>query len=84
MAERSHEERLILVENDLRGLSGRMDALEVRVTSLDERFQQFQVEVRAEFSATRAEIREGDEETRRLMRVLFEDLVHRISLINRG
>jgi hypothetical protein len=59
--------------------------------------------MRAEFSATRAELRKemrdgddetrrtlreeiraGDEETRTLMRVLHEDLVARIALIQRG
>ncbi len=34
--------------------------------------------------ALRDEIRDGDEETRMLMRVLHEDLVWRIALIQRG
>jgi hypothetical protein len=34
--------------------------------------------------ALRQEIREGDEETRRLMRVLHEDLVQRIALLDEG
>ena len=88
MAGRSPEERVALLENDLRGLPERVGALETRVASLDGQFQQFRIEVRDEFSATRGqlrtEIREGDEETRRLMRVLHEDLVARIALISRG
>jgi len=32
----------------------------------------------------RMEIREGDDETRRLMRVLHEDLVARIASLDRG
>ena len=63
--------------HDLNELTG-------RVTSLELQFVQFRDEVRAEFSATRAELgenmRAGDEETRRLMRVLSEDLVERITL----
>jgi hypothetical protein len=81
MADKSLEERVSLVENELRGMPE-------RVTALDAEFQQFRVEVRDEFSATREqlqkEIREGDEETRRLMRMLHEDLVARIALIDRG
>jgi len=39
-----------------------------RVTSLEVQFVQLRDEMRAEFSAVRAEIREGDEETRRTLR----------------
>ncbi len=82
------EERVALLENELRGFPDRFGAVETRVTAVDERFQRFQLEVRNEFSATREqlrkEIREGDEETRRLMRVLHEDLVARIALVGRG
>ena len=81
MADKSLEERVSLLENELRGMPE-------RVTALDAQFQQFRIEVRDEFSATREqlqkEIQEGDEETRRLMRVLHEDLVVRIALIDRG
>jgi hypothetical protein len=74
-----------------------------RVTSLEVQIVQLGDEMRAEFSATRAELRKemrdgddetrrtlreeiraGDEETRTLMRVLHEDLVARIALIQRG
>ncbi len=45
-------------------------------------------ELRAEFSAIRAdlrqEIRDGDEETRRQMRVLFEEMVARIKVLDEG
>ena len=41
-------------------------------------------EMQAEFSAVRGEIRDGDEETRRQMRVLHEDLVARIALLGQG
>ena len=62
--------------------------LTTRVTSLELQFVQFRDEVRGEFSTTRAELRDemraGDEETRRLMRVLYEDLVERIQRLDRG
>jgi hypothetical protein len=57
-------------------------------------FTQFRNEVKAEFGSVqgemssmrdelRSEIKNGDDETRRRMRVLHEDLVARISLIDR-
>ena len=129
--EESLEERVTLLENELRGLPERVGELETQVTAvvvqvagfreevraefsdvreeiakfreavrvdfLDVRgeFTQFREEVRAEFASVRAEmgsmrdelrkeIKDGDDETRRLMRVLHEDLVERIALIDRG
>src|SRR5215468_3973497 len=102
MESRSLEERVTLLENDLRGLPERVGALETQVTAVVTQFAEFRDEVRGEFSSVRAamtsmradmasmrdelrkEIREGDDETRRLMRVLHEDLVSRIALIDRG
>jgi archaellum component FlaC len=40
--------------------------------------------VRSEFATVRSEIRQGDEETRRYMRVLYEDLVERIKIMGEG
>jgi len=40
--------------------------------------------VRAEFAAVREEIRTGDEETRRQMRVLHEEVISRIALVAEG
>ena len=77
---------------ELAGLPDRMAALELQIV-------QFRAEVRAEFSATREELRqefrqklrqlrgemvEGDEETRRLMRVLHEEVLSRIALLTEG
>ena len=70
----------------LERLPGRMDALELQI-------MQFREEVRVEFSAIRqeaaasmdalrAEMRDGDEETRRYMRVLHEDVISRIALLH--
>ena len=61
----------------LEELPGRMDRLESQIV-------QFRTEVRDEFSAVRQEIRSGDEETRRYMRVLFEEYVGRLRVIDEG
>ena len=70
-----------LLEKDLRGLPERVGALETRVTAVVVQLAELRDEIRTEFASVR---QEGDEETRRLMRVLHEDLVARISLIDRG
>jgi phosphoribosylamine-glycine ligase len=68
-----------------------MDAVEPRLATVETELREFRVEVRQEFEkvrqdfvAVRKEIRAGDEETRRLMRVLHEDLVERITKIGEG
>jgi predicted phage gp36 major capsid-like protein len=92
MVQRSLEERVDMLERRFELL----EQLPERVTALESQIVQLRNEMRAEFSATRAEarlgdervmqtlrdeIREGDEETRRFMRVLYEDLVRRIELL---
>jgi len=64
MQPRSLEDRVTLLENKLQGLPERvggvevrLGAVEVRLGSLESQFVQFRSEVRAEFSATRAELR---------------------------
>ena len=42
------------------------------------------INVRAEFAAVREEIRAGDEETRRQMRILHEEVISRIALLDEG
>ena len=88
MQPRSLDDRVTLLENKMQGLDERVGKLETRVTELTDQFVQFREEVRGEFSATREtlrrEIRAGDDETRQLMRILHEDLVARIALIDRG
>lgn len=54
------------------------------MTALETQFLQLRNEMRAEFSATRKEMREGDEEAKRHARILHEDLVSRISTIQEG
>jgi len=102
MEEESLEERVTLLENELRGLPERVAAVETQVTAVVVQAAEFREEVRAEFSdvrgeiaqfreqvrdecaAVRKEIKDGDDETRRPMRVLHEDLVERIVLIDRS
>jgi hypothetical protein len=87
---KSLEERVTFLENEMQGLRG----LPERVASLEENILQFRAEVRGEFSAVRqdmqgivqmlrAEIRAGDAETRRYMRVLHEEVLSRIANISR-
>ncbi len=58
-------------------LPGRTDRLESQIVQL-------RTEMRDEFSAVRTEMRAGDEETRRYMRVLFEEYVGRIKVVREG
>ena len=70
-------------------IGNRVDRLEQRVTELERlpdrmsalelQIVQLRAEMREEFSAVRQEIREGDEETRRFMRVLHEEVIGRIA-----
>jgi cell division protein FtsB len=77
MAQRSLEERADMLER-------RVDLLEQlpeRVTALETQIVLLRDEMRAEFSATRAQAQVGDEDTRRFMRILYEDLVARIEVL---
>jgi len=73
-----------------------LEQLPERVTALEAQIVQLRDEMRAEFSATRAEaragdehvvrslreeIRAGDEETRRFVRILHEEVIERIKLL---
>ena len=65
-------------------LEQRMDALETlpsQVANLATQFSQFREEVAREFIAVRQELRDGDEETRRFMRVLHEEVIARLKQI---
>jgi hypothetical protein len=77
--------------NALNGVPARVSAVEAQLvdlrrdlTNLRDEFVSFRVEVRNEFGALRGEIRSGDEETRRQMRVLHEEVLSRIALIQEG
>ena len=79
-------------------LENRVERLERRVTKLERlpdqvdrvewQIVQLRTEMSDEFSAVRAELREeirgGDEETRRLMRVLHEEVISRFALLEEG
>lgn len=86
----SPEDSVALLEEDARELHGRRE----RIASLELNILQIHAEVRAEVSAVRqdlqgavqvlrAEIRAGDAETRRYLRVLHEEVLSRIAGIHR-
>ena len=78
------EKRVEILEDrvDLR------EQLPARVAGLASQVVQLRDEMRAEFSAVRTELRQeiraGDQETQRLMRVLREDVLARIETLDRG
>ena len=86
----SPEDSVALLEEDVRELR----ELRERVASLELNILQFHAEVRTEVSAVRqdlqgavqilrAEIRAGDAETRRYLRVLHEEVLSRIASVHR-
>ena len=70
--------RVAILERKMQSLEGLPD----RVASLEGQISQFRADVRVEFSAVREEVRAGDEETRRQMRVLHEEVIARIALLD--
>jgi len=95
MAQESLEKRMDSVERRVEIL----EQLPELVTRLESQIVQLRDEMRSEFSAVRADIRAGDEETRRVltermeflfdgnerhMRLLHEDLVDRIARVGEG
>ena len=80
MATQTIEKRVERLERrvtNLERLPERMDRVESQIVQL-------RTEMHDEFSAVRDEIRFGDEETRRLMRVLHEDVISRFALLQEG
>ena len=77
MQQRSVIERIEILEKRVEIL----ERLPERVTAVELQLVQLRDEMRAEFSATRAEMRAGDEETRRYMRILHEDVIARLSVL---
>ena len=72
-----------------------LERLPDRMSALESQIVQLRAEMRDEFSAVRQEIRAGDEETRRVlgeridetnrhMRVLHEDVIGRLAVIQEG
>ena len=58
-----------------------LEELPRRMDRLESQIVQLRTEMRDEFSAVRTEMRSGDEETRRYMRMLFEEYVGRIKVV---
>jgi predicted nucleic acid-binding Zn-ribbon protein len=77
-------ERLEEAVENLQRLPEQVDSLGVQQDRLEAQIVQLRDEMPSEFSAVRAEMRAGDEETRRLMRVLHEDVIARIALLDNG
>ena len=95
MAQESLEQRMDMLERRVEIL----ERLPDRVTALESQIVQLRDEMRSEFSAVRADIHAGDEQTRRVltdrmeslfdenkrhMRLLHEDLVERIARTGEG
>jgi len=59
----------------------RIDRVEARLDHMDARFDRIDGEHRTSFAALELKIEKGDEEIRRVMRILHEDLVARITTI---
>jgi predicted nucleic acid-binding Zn-ribbon protein len=91
-------DRVTGLSDRVTGLSDQVAGLSDRVTTVESNILQFRADVRVEFSAVReemrheiqrtvdllrSEIRAGDAETRRYMRVLHEEVLTRIANIHR-
>jgi predicted nucleic acid-binding Zn-ribbon protein len=80
MARESLEVRMDRLEQRVQLL----ERLPERIVALEAQIVQLRKDMRGEFSAMRKEMHAGDDETRRLMRVLHEDLVQRIATLKEG
>ncbi len=72
--------RLERLERRVDELTGVRDA----VSRMELQFSQLRDEMRMAISALDATVRTGDEDSRRYMRVLYEDLVDRIKTLREG
>jgi hypothetical protein len=70
------DRRVAMLENQVNALT----ELPARVGAVEDQL----VAIRAEIVAMRGEIRTSDEETRRQMRVLHEEVISRIALLQEG
>ena len=61
-----------------------LEHLPERVSAVELQIVHLRNEMYEQFSAVRAEIKGGDEETRRYMRVLHEEVLSRIATIQEG
>lgn len=69
---------------DVTDVQAQVKGLQSQVKGLRAELSDMRAATAEEFTAVRAEIRAGDEETRHQMRVLHEDLVGRIALLQEG
>ena len=73
-------EQVSALAGDFAALRGEFATLRGEFAKLRDEF----AELRDEFAGVREEIRAGDEETRRQMRVLHEEVISRIALLDEG
>ena len=76
MSARSSNERIEILEQKV----GDLQSLPDRMTAVESQILQLRGEMRDGFSA----MREGDDETRRQMRLLHEEVSSRIALLQEG
>ena len=62
----------------------RLEEVPAHIDRLESQIVQLRTEMHDEFSAVRQDIRSGDEETRRYMRILFEEYVGGMRVIDEG
>ncbi len=80
MQERSIIERIVIAEEKVEAA----DAGPSHPTPLELQLMQLREELRSELSAFREEVRGGDEETRRHVRLLHDTLIARLTAIGDG
>ena len=80
MQERSIIERIVIAEEKVEAA----DAGSSHPTPLELQLMQLREELRSELSAFREEVRGGDEETRRHVRLLHDTLIARLTAIGDG
>ena len=76
MSARSSNERIEILEQTV----GDLQSLPDRMTAVESQILQLRGEMRDGFSA----MRDGDDETRRQMRLLHEEVLSRIALLQEG
>jgi archaellum component FlaC len=80
-------DEVTVVRGELTGLRDEVTGVRGELAGVRDEFAGVRDEfvgVRDEFATVRSEIRQGDEETRRYMRVLYEELVERIKIMGEG
>jgi vacuolar-type H+-ATPase subunit I/STV1 len=87
MNEPTLNDRVQILEGTVKELAvlpTRVEALELQIVQLREEMRGEFSAARQEISVVRQEIRDGDEETRRYMRVLHEEVLARIATLAEG